>query len=248
MKEKILEKLKQTEREYNIEILFACESGSRAWGFESPDSDWDIRFIYIHKENWYLNLWEQKDTIQFMTNDLLDGSGWDLRKSLKLLAKSNASFLSWLYSPIVYINKGFLTEIRQLAEDNFSPVAVFHHYHSMSKQFSLIENQEKVNLKKLFYALRTSLSARWVLEYKTTPPVEFKKLLVLLSEKEINWINQALAIKKTVGEKDDHMVSGDLIKLVTDQIEINERNKGEAKSEKANYDDFNTFFLKKMKK
>ena len=91
MKTKILEKLASLEREHDIEILFAVESGSRAWGFASPDSDYDIRFVYKHKKDWYLNLWEQKDTIQFLTdNDLLDGSGWDVRKALRLIAKSNA--------------------------------------------------------------------------------------------------------------------------------------------------------------
>ena len=112
MKTKILEKLKAIEREKNIEILFAVESGSRAWGFASPDSDYDIRFVYKHKKDWYLNLWETKDTIEFMTEEDLDGSGWDIRKALKLLAKSNASFTGWLFSPIVYrAESSFLEEI-----------------------------------------------------------------------------------------------------------------------------------------
>ncbi|WBX78047.1 nucleotidyltransferase domain-containing protein [Tenacibaculum ovolyticum] len=102
MEKKILEYLVNLEREKDIEILFAVESGSRAWGFASPDSDYDIRFVYKHKREWYLNLWEQKDSIQFMTDDDLDGSGWDIRKALQLLSKSNASFLGWLFSPVIY--------------------------------------------------------------------------------------------------------------------------------------------------
>ena len=115
MKTKIRNKLSEIERDKNIEILFAVESGSRAWGFASPDSDYDIRFVYKHKKEWYLNLWEQKDSIQFMTdNDLLDGSGWDVRKALRLLAKSNASFTGWLFSPIVYrADNAFLNEMKQ---------------------------------------------------------------------------------------------------------------------------------------
>lgn len=101
MKTQILKKLKEIEESKQVEILFAVESGSRAWGFPSPDSDYDIRFVYKHSKDWYLNLWEQKDTIEFMTEDDLDGSGWDVRKALKLLAKSNASFTDWLFSPIV---------------------------------------------------------------------------------------------------------------------------------------------------
>ncbi|BAO75726.1 hypothetical protein WPG_1496 [Winogradskyella sp. PG-2] len=109
MKTKILNKLSEIERDKNIDILFAVESGSRAWGFASPDSDYDIRFVYKHKKDWYLNLWEKDDTIEFMTEDDLDGSGWDIRKALRLLAKSNASFTGWLFSPIVYrANDDFL--------------------------------------------------------------------------------------------------------------------------------------------
>ena len=95
MKDKILEKLKQIEQEKGVEILYACESGSRAWGFASPDSDYDIRFIYKHDLGYYLSLWEQTDVIEFMTEDDLDGSGWDLRKTVKLLAKSNAPLLEY---------------------------------------------------------------------------------------------------------------------------------------------------------
>lgn len=97
MKDKILQKLKQIEQQKNVEILFACESGSRAWGFASPDSDYDIRFIYKHYLEYYLSLWEKTDVIEFMTEDDLDGSGWDLRKTVRLLAKSNASLLEWLH-------------------------------------------------------------------------------------------------------------------------------------------------------
>ena len=126
MKRKILNKLSEIEREKNIEILFAVESGSRAWGFASPDSDYDIRFVYKHNRDWYLNLWEQKDTIQFMTEDDLDGSGWDVRKALKLLAKSNASLLGWLFSPIVYKSSGtLLTEMKMVAEGYYATKSAY---------------------------------------------------------------------------------------------------------------------------
>jgi predicted nucleotidyltransferase len=114
MKEKILQKLKETELEKGVEILFAVESGSRAWGFASPDSDYDIRFIYKHKPDYYLSLWEQPDVIEFMTEDDLDGSGWDLRKAIKLLAKSNAPLIEWLFSPIVYYaNDDFVKQMQE---------------------------------------------------------------------------------------------------------------------------------------
>ena len=128
MKDKIQNKLKQIELEKGVEILYAVESGSRAWGFASPDSDYDIRFIYKHDLDYYLSLWEQTDVIEFMTEDDLDGSGWDLRKTVKLLAKSNAPLLEWIYSPVVYYeNEAFMNQMRALAKDCFFFFFCLHH-------------------------------------------------------------------------------------------------------------------------
>ena len=124
MKDKILHKFQQIEHEKGGILLYAVASGSRAWGFASPDSNYDIRFIYKHEVNYYLSLWEQPDVIEFMTKDDLDGSGWDLRKTIQLLAKSNAPLLGWLYSPVVYYeNEAFVKQMRAFAKDCFSPVA-----------------------------------------------------------------------------------------------------------------------------
>jgi predicted nucleotidyltransferase len=102
MKEKILAELKRIEQENDVKVLYAVESGSRAWGFPSKDSDYDVRFIYIHKRDWYLSIEQKRDVLEYPINDLLDISGWDLRKALQLLLKSNPVLLEWLRSPIVY--------------------------------------------------------------------------------------------------------------------------------------------------
>lgn len=134
MKAKILDKLKEIEKQKGVEILYACESGSRAWGFASPDSDYDVRFIYKHDLDYYLSLWEKPDVIEFMTEDDLDGSGWDLRKAVKLLAKSNAPLLEWLYSPVVYFqDEAFVQQMQALATECFSPIASLHHYLGTTK-------------------------------------------------------------------------------------------------------------------
>ena len=178
MKDKILEKLKQIEQEKGVEILFACESGSRAWGFSSPDSDYDIRFIYKHDLDYYLSLWEQTDVIEFMTEDDLDGSGWDLRKTVKLLAKSNAPLLEWLHSPVVYYqDEAFVREMRKLAESCFSPIACLYHYLGTTKNFMDVCTAEEVKLKSYFYALRTALAGKWIIERNSFPPVAFAELL-----------------------------------------------------------------------
>jgi len=87
VKEEILKRLDQIEREENVRIFYACESGSRAWGFESTDSDWDVLFIYVHPRDWYLSIdvEDKRNVIERSINDELDISGWDLRKGLKLL-------------------------------------------------------------------------------------------------------------------------------------------------------------------
>ncbi len=147
MKRKILEKLKQIETEKNVKILFAVESGSRAWGFASPDSDYDIRFIYKHEPDYYLSLWEKPDVIEFMTADDLDGSGWDIAKALKLLAKSNAPLIEWLYSPVVYFqDAAFVNQMKLLAKDCFSPIATLHHYLGTTKNFMDVCDQDQVKL------------------------------------------------------------------------------------------------------
>lgn len=244
MKTRILEKLTEIERAYNIEILFAVESGSRAWGFASPDSDYDIRFVYKRKLDDYLNLWETKDTIQFMTEDELDGSGWDVRKALALLSKSNASFLGWLFSPIVYIDRGLVLEqMKTLAKNNFSPVSGFYHYHSMKKGFDDLLGSEEMTLKSFFYAMRTALSAKWILVNQSIPPVLFTELYSLLSESEENMLNELIEVKSKAIEKAKDPIDDRLIVLAHNVVLYNNGNKDRVLSKKPNKEAFNSFFV-----
>lgn len=202
MKDKIIEKLQQIEREKGVEILYAVESGSRAWGFASPDSDYDIRFIYKHNLNYYLSLWEQTDVIEFMTEDDLDGSGWDLRKTVRLLAKSNAPLLEWLFSPVVYYeNEAFVTQMRSLAKDCFSPVACLHHYLGTTKNFMDVCQAEEVKLKSYFYALRTALAGKWIIEHNSFPPVDFMELLPIAPQNIQEKVIELMTIKANQDEK-----------------------------------------------
>ena len=181
---KIREKLQEIERDKKVKILYAVESGSRAWGFASPDSDYDIRFIYKHEPDYYLSLWEKPDIIEFMTPDDLDGSGWDIAKALKLLAKSNAPLIEWLFSPVVYYQDDtFIQQLQTLAIDCFSPIATLHHYLGTTKNFMDVCEQEEVKLKSYFYALRTALAGRWVIENNSFPSVDFMELLPIAPQK-----------------------------------------------------------------
>lgn len=102
MRERVLEELTRLEQEHDVTVLYACESGSRAWGFASPDSDYDVRFVYVQQPDWYLRVDEPRDVLERPLTDELDLSGWELRKTLRLLRKSNPTLLEWLDSPLVY--------------------------------------------------------------------------------------------------------------------------------------------------
>jgi predicted nucleotidyltransferase len=250
MKTKILNKLLEIERNKNIEILFAVESGSRAWGFASPDSDYDIRFVYKHKKDWYLNLWKQKDTIQFVTdNDLLDGSGWELRKALRLLAKSNASFTGWLFSPIIYrADNDFLNNIKKVANTNFNPVSGFYHFHSMNKSFEEILDSEKMTLKSFFYAIRTALCANWIYKNESIPPVLFREMYSLIDSSYHSKLDKLIALKSKRIEKSNDPVEPDLIHLIRDIVSENNSVKNQLVNKKPNPNDFNDLYLKTLNK
>lgn len=248
METKILNKLKQIEQDRNVEILFAVESGSRAWGFASPDSDYDIRFVYKHSKDWYLNLWEQTDTIQFMTEDDLDGSGWDIRKALRLLAKSNASFTGWLFSPIVYrADDDFLNDIKKVANANFNPVSGFYHFHSMNKNFEETLGSEKMTLKRFFYAIRTALCANWIYKNETIPPVLFRDMYSLIDDSYHSKLDALIAFKSERVEKSNDPIEVDLIHLVKHIVNENNSVKDKLANRKSNPVDFNELFLKTLK-
>lgn len=223
MTPKIIEKIKEIEVEKSIEVLLAVESGSRAWGFASPDSDYDIRFIYRHEKDWYLSPWDKDESIEFMTEDDLDGSGWDLRKTFHLLLKSNAALLSWFYSPIVYkADEKFAELFRPLAEACFSPIAVSYHYLSMSKKYLEACRVDEVKLKSYFYCLRTTLTGKWIIEKGTVPPVLFSDLLILVDDVTRIKIENLVALKAVKGESYYHPNDWDLFGLLEKTVLENE--------------------------
>lgn len=247
MKETILNKLKEIELQKGVEILYAVESGSRAWGFASPDSDYDIRFIYKHDLDYYLSLWEQTDVIEFMTEDDLDGSGWDLRKTIKLLAKSNAPLLEWIYSPVVYYeNEVFMNQMRVLAKDCFSPVACLHHYLGTTKNFMKVCEQEEVKLKSYFYALRTALAGKWIIERNTFPPVDFIELLPIAPQNIQEKVKELLDIKANQGETYLHPKEELITAFLQKTVEFNKKNAAGLESGKKISIELDAFFKSKI--
>jgi len=200
----IKQKLNELEKANNIRILFACESGSRAWGFPSADSDYDVRFIYALTTTDYLGIHETRDVIDLPVNEVLDIGGWDIRKAMKLFLKSNGPLYEWLQSPIIYKDdSGFADELRRLIPGYFSPRACGHHYLSMA--FNTVNNDlqtEQVKIKRYFYALRSAFSCKWIIERQTVPPMELEKLRILNHDATFQSImDELLEIKLVSNEK-----------------------------------------------
>ncbi len=200
--------LLKIQREQNFRIVYACESGSRAWGFPSEDSDYDVRFIYLNPSDWYLsvNLENQPDVFELPITDSLDINGWDLRKALKLLYKSNPPLLEWLNSPILYLEiPEIAAQLRELIPEFYSPIACSHHYlHMAQGNYREYAKGDQVWLKKYFYILRPLLAIRWISEEESAVPVEFETLVNRLVHDEAlkKGINELLRLKKAGKELD----------------------------------------------
>ena len=173
-------RLDDIERTEGVRILAAIESGSRAWGFPSPDSDYDVRFLYVRPAADYLKLEPVRDVIERPIDGLWDINGWDLRKALQLFRKGNAVVIEWLRSPLVYREVGDTAPaMRRLAERFASPQASIRHYHGLvrgqwRREFA---GREAVRLKKYFYAVRSAAALAWLRDRGTVPPMALPQLL-----------------------------------------------------------------------
>lgn len=183
MKDLINSRLTEIESNNNIKIVYACESGSRAWGFPSANSDYDVRFIYIRPLEWYLSIDEKRDVIEYPINEELDINGWDLKKALQLLRKTNPPLLEWLGSPIIYLEKYSVAgEMRQLAKECYSPSACLYHYLHMARtNFREYLQGDIVWVKKYFYVLRPILAMKWIEEGFGIVPTDFNVTLEKLA-------------------------------------------------------------------
>jgi len=204
MRDYVLHELSRIQEEHEIRILIAVESGSRAWGFASPDSDYDVRFIYAHRPEWYLSVFEGPATIEEMLPQSLDLSGWDLRKTLRLFLRCNLAVNEWLGSPIVYCEAAdFHNRLFSLIPRYFNPIRAMHHYRSMAAR-ALIENlrSHEIGIKKLFYILRPLLACRWIRYTNTQPPTPFEELMAprWISAEEKEWIARLIDHKSKAVE------------------------------------------------
>jgi len=187
--QRVRDALAQVESERNVRVLFACESGSRAWGSASRDSDYNVRFLYVHRRDWYLSVEDRRDVIEQPIADDLDVSGWELRKALRLLRKSNPPLLEWLKSPVVYRHDPvFAAEFGALATEFYSPRRCFAHYLHMAfgNWRDYLRGSEEVSLKKYLYVFRPLLACRWIERQLGQVPMLFAQLVEsVLDEAEV---------------------------------------------------------------
>ena len=253
MNKKIKHYLSELEKEKNIKILLACETGSRAWGFPSPDSDYDIRIIYRHEKDWYLSLNDKKDSITRMyENNDIDITGWDLRKCMNLLMKSNPALLERIQSHIIYqADEEFLSEFKSIAQTAYSRIATLYHYLSMAKKlFADIKDEDQYKLKKFFYVLRSTVACIWILEKDEMPPIDFHKMLagLNLANDLVTRINELIKLKATISESYLHTGEPELFSFIEHHIVQSSRKSKELPSSKFDINLFNGFFVTQLNK
>ena len=245
----IPEKIAEIEQKENVKILHCVESGSRAWGFSSPDSDFDVRFIYVRPKEFYLRLDKTRDVIEWQLDDVLDINGWDLQKALTLLYKSNPTLFEWNNSPIVYKTTPEWAEISSMISNYFQQKSGLYHYLSTAKSnYREYLHGDYVRLKKYFYVLRPILACRWIIENQTPPPMLFSELAKSCLDAElIPAVNELLNLKMKTPE----LGEGKKIQIINDYLdnsieEIENLLKEYPSDEYKSWNELNEIFLKNL--
>lgn len=202
MRTEIQKRLDEIASERGVKVLYACESGSRGWGFPSPDSDYDVRFIYVQPYYNYLSIQETEDSLDFAISDDLDINGWDLRKALRLIGKSNTTVFEWLQSPVVYgETAGFKTDLWDLCQQFFCRRSNIFHYLGIAKgAMDMMSAEGMIKIKKLFYVLRPLLAAEWCTQKDEIAPMNIEQLKMLLPADLLNLVNDLVLQKESAAE------------------------------------------------
>lgn len=246
IREEIENELKKIEETEHVKILLAVESGSRCWGVESPDSDYDVRFVYVHDKNYYLQLQEHKDIIEWQLDEVLDINGWDLDKTLRQIHKGNAAVFEWLNSSIVYKNTKEWEEIVPLLKSYFSKKVAIHHYNGTAKSTFLKYLQESdVRYKKYIYALRPLLACTYIENYQQIPPVLFRELTEKCLPEELEEpVRKMLEIKAQTDEKVLNPQIPEIIHYIEERIQYYESEFKMEDDRNPDWEVLNQIFLK----
>jgi predicted nucleotidyltransferase len=206
MRTRIQAELDRIESENGVRILLAIESGSRAWGFPSPDSDYDVRFLYLRPRRDYLSVFDRREVIERPLDAVLDINGWDIKKALRLMTGSNAVVLEWLTSPLRYrADKTAAVRLLQAAREVAHLPAYAYHYDRLARRsLSEITLADTARLKAYCYCLRACLALAWIRECEAPPPMDLSSLLAgtSVSRELRRAIDQLVATKATATERD----------------------------------------------
>ena len=219
VREEVIRRLDAVEGEEDVRVLYACESGSRAWGFASPDSDYDVRFIYVHRPDWYLSIADRRDVIERPIVDEYDLSGWELRKTLRLFRKSNPPLIEWLGSPVVYRERTATAKrLRELSARHHSPRSCAYHYLNMARRNHAAYLQgDRIRWKKYLYVLRPLLAVRWIESGRGIVPMEFERLVeAMVEDPALGQAIGALLARKRAGSE---LGQGPRIAVISEFIE-----------------------------
>lgn len=251
MRELILQELDKIEREENVKILFCAEAGSRVWGFSSPNSDYDVRFVYIRPVEDYLRLDAIRDVIEWRLDDMMDIVGWDLQKALRLLYHSNPTLSEWDRSPIVYRRTEEWDCISETIRRLFAQGAEACYYTGVAKK----NHREylsgmTVRLKKYFYALRPILACRWILKQNSPPPISIWDLMDACLDTSVRPDVEKLLYMKMKGSElgTDHRIDSINAYIERSIIELEKAVKRLPLSSEKPWDDLNKVFLQTLKK
>jgi len=244
MEQIIKKKLFEIEQKEHVKIIMAVESGSRAWGFASPDSDWDVRFLYIRRMEDYLRLDPVRDVIEWQLDEKLDINGWDMKKALQLLHHSNPAIFEWCASPIVYRGGPEFEKFKELLPEYFSVQKSLYHYQSMAKRNYQGCLKDMVRVKTYFHVLRPLLAAKWVMDWKCPPPMLFSDLMETELEKGlIPEVERLLEMKRSLPEMGDASKISVLNEYIEATLDEVRKATEKAKEMDVTWDKLNAYFL-----
>jgi len=236
IKQNIIEKLHQIEAKHDMKIILAIESGSRGWGFAAADADYDCRFIYVHKAERYLSVFEMPEFIEHELNETYDIKGYDLKRAIKYIVKSQAVINEWLSSNVIYIkNESIIQRLQSLAADFFNPVPISHHYLSLArKMLAEITASDEAKIKKYFYILRPIANLNFIHQYNKMPFMEYDKTLEATAPPQdiFNAVQELKKRKASLPEHDKIPTHNQLIEYFSTEISKFEEILREAKQQK----------------
>lgn len=246
MRNIILEKIKEIEEKENVRVIMAIESGSRAWGFASPDSDYDVRFVYVRQIEDYLRLDKVRDVIEWQLDDVLDINGWDIKKALQLMHDSNPTIFEWCASSIVYKDSDLFEKLKELRHSYFScKKSLYHYWHMASNNYLNYLQEEQVRIKKYFYVIRPLLAAKWIVDNGTQPPMLFSELVEAeLPENLKDIIKHLLDMKHKMSEMGLTSKIKELDEFIEAELEIVKKAADEAENVKNDWTLLNEYFYK----